>query len=149
MPEVVSIHVAPGHRSAMQPRAAISVEAGAGIVGDRYHGSRHRHLTVQARDELDAAAVVLGGPVDDAATRRNVTVATGPLPSEPGDRLRIGPVELEVVRVAAPCRVMEETLGVGGRASLRRRGGVVCRVLTSGRVRIGDEFHVVSRSEQP
>ena len=31
----------------------VEAEAGVGLVGDRYHGSRHRHYTVQAYDELD------------------------------------------------------------------------------------------------
>ena len=28
--------------------AGVEAEAGAGLVGDRYHGSRHRHVTNQA-----------------------------------------------------------------------------------------------------
>ena len=135
---VVSLHVAPQHRGAMEPRDHLVVEAGAGVVGDRFHGTRHRHVSVQARDDLDAAAADLGADVADSGTRRNVTVASGPLPTEPGSRLLVGDVVLEVVRLAAPCRVMEETLGEGGRAALRRRGGVVCRVLGSGVVRLGD-----------
>lgn len=137
-PRVVSLHVAASHRAAMEPRDRIEVEAGAGIVGDRYHGSRHRHLTVQARGDLDAAAVALGAEVPDDGTRRNVTLDAGPLPTEPGARLRVGAVDLEVVRIAAPCRVMEDSLGPGGRTALRRRGGVVCRVLGSGTVEVGD-----------
>ena len=33
----------------MRPVESVRVEAGLGIVGDRYHGSKHRHITVRPR----------------------------------------------------------------------------------------------------
>jgi hypothetical protein len=65
--------------------ASVEAEAGTGLVGDRYHGSRHRHVTVQALDDLDAAAEVLGRPVDPGLTRRNITLTSGPIPTRPGE----------------------------------------------------------------
>ena len=69
---------------------------------------------------------------------------TGPVPGEPGARIRIGDVELEVVRVAAPCRIMEASIGPGGQEALRRRGGAVFRALSSGTIRVGDPVRVVT-----
>ena len=137
-PRVVALHVADARRSPMRAVDEVVAEAGAGIVGDRYHGSRHRHVSLQSAEDLAAAAVELGRPVPPAATRRTVTVSHGAVPTEPGARVVVGEVVLEVVRLAAPCRVMEQTLGEGGRAALRRRGGSVLRVLEGGTVRLGD-----------
>ena len=134
---VTALYVAAEHHSAMEPRTSLTVEAGAGIVGDRYHGSRHRHVTVQSAADLDAAAADLGAPVTPAMTRRNVTVDV-PVPTEPGTRIVIGDVLLEVVRLAAPCKIMESSIGPGGRAALRRRGGTAFRALSSGAISIGD-----------
>lgn len=53
-------------------------------------------------------------------------------------RMSIGEVEVEVVRVAAPCRLLDDEIGPGAAAALRRRAGSVCRVLTSGTIRVGD-----------
>lgn len=137
---VHAIHVAPGRRLPTRSVEAVEAEAGAGLVGDRYHGSRHRHVTVQALDDLEAAAEVLGRPVDPGLTRRNITVDRGPLPTRPGERLRIGDVELEVVRIAAPCRLLDDDLGDGAMAALRSpRGGTVFRLLSSGTIAVGDE----------
>src|SRR4051794_24385673 len=97
---VVEIHIAPGRRLPTRSVPTVEAEAGRGLVGDRYHGSKHRHVTVQARDELDLAATDLAAEVPSGATRRNITVDHGPLPTRPGERLRIGPALLEVVRVA-------------------------------------------------
>jgi MOSC domain-containing protein YiiM len=117
----------------------VEAEAGKGIVGDRYHGTRHRHVTVQSATALAEASELLGREIPAALTRRNLTVSDGVVPRDPGSRIRIGDVLLEVVRVAAPCKLLDDTIGVGAQEALRRRGGSVCRVLESGVVRLGDE----------
>lgn len=137
-PRVVALHVAPERHAPVRAVDAVVAEAGAGLVGDRFHGSRHRHVSLQSATDLAAAADELGRPVPPGGTRRNVTLSHGVVPTQPGDRVRIGEVELEVVRVAAPCRLMEDSLGPGGRTALRRRGGSVLRVLRGGTVRVGD-----------
>ena len=137
---VHSIHLAPGRRLPTKSVASVEAEAGAGLVGDRYHGSRHRHVTVQALDDLAAAAEVLGREVDPGLTRRNLTLDHGPIPTRPGERLRIGEAELEVVRIAAPCRLLDDWLGPGAMQALKSpRGGTVFRLLTSGTIAVGDE----------
>ncbi|MCW2819077.1 MAG: sulfurase [Marmoricola sp.] len=138
VPTVVALHVAPARRAGTEQVDAVEVEAGAGIVGDRYHGTRHRHVSVQSATALADAAADLGAPVEPGATRRNVTLSHGEVPTEPGARLRIGPVLLEVVRIAAPCAVLDVSVGPGARAALRRRGGSICRVLEGGPLRVGD-----------
>ena len=59
-PRVASIHLAKATRLPMQSQEQVEVEAGKGIVGDRYHGTRHRHDTVQSRESLHDAARIFG-----------------------------------------------------------------------------------------
>jgi MOSC domain-containing protein YiiM len=118
-PTVVSIHIAPGRRLPTRSVEQVEAEAGAGLLGDRYHGSRHRHVTLQSAAALDAAAADLGAPIDPGLTRRNITIDGGQIPTRPGARVLIGEVELEVVRVAAPCRLLDDEIGPG--AGRRRR----------------------------
>ena len=61
-PTVVAIHLAPGRRLPTRSVAHVEAEAGAGLVGDRYHGSRHRHVTLQSAADLEEAAADLGAP---------------------------------------------------------------------------------------
>jgi MOSC domain-containing protein YiiM len=126
---VQSIHVAKATRLPMRAVERVTVEAGKGIVGDRYHGTKHRHVTVQSATALQEATEVFGGEV----------------PRDPGDRLRIGDVLLEVVRVAAPCKLLDDTIGRGAQEALRRRGGSVCRVLEGGEIGVGDEVELIPR----
>ena len=46
---VVALHVAKGRRLPMRAVVDVEAEAGRGLVGDRYHGSRHRHVSLQGR----------------------------------------------------------------------------------------------------
>lgn len=117
-------------------------EAGKGLVGDRYHGTKHRHVTIQSQQDLDKAAEILGHALDSGATRRNITVDEGQIPTKPGTRLRIGDVELEVVRMAAPCRLLDDWIGRGAMAAMHGCGGSVCRLLTSGTISVGDEVQL-------
>lgn len=135
---VQSIHIAAEARAPMTAVERVAAEAGLGLVGDRYHGSSKLQVTVQAAGELAAAAAEAGAEIDPGRTRRNITVTAESVPRDPGHRWRIGPVELEVVRDAPPCRRMDEIFGDGGRAALRRRAGVICMVLTDGEIAIGD-----------
>ena len=123
----------------MQAKEQVEVEAGKGIVGDRYHGTRHRHVTVQSREALDEAAAAFGREVPAHLTRRNITVSHGEIPREPGSRIRVGDVVLEAVRVAAPCKLLDDTIGAGAQEALRRRAGTVFRVLEGGAIAVGDE----------
>jgi MOSC domain-containing protein YiiM len=139
VPRLQTIHVAKGSRLPMRSVETAEVEAGKGIVGDRYHGTRHRHVSVQSAESLAQSAAEYGAEVPAALTRRNVTLDEGEVPREPGARIRVGPVLLEVVRVAAPCKLLDDTIGRGAQEALRRRGGSIFRVIEGGTIRVGDE----------
>jgi MOSC domain-containing protein YiiM len=141
-PTVVGIQIALAARLPMRSVERIDVEAGAGIVGDRYHGTRHRHLTVQSLEEIARAEEEIGHSLDAVLTRRNVTVSHGDLPRTPGTRLRLGDVELEVVRDCAPCKLLEDDLGRNAKLALHKRAGVVCRALSSGSIELGAQLEV-------
>jgi MOSC domain-containing protein YiiM len=144
---IVAIHVAPGTRLTMRPVDTAELRTGGGIVGDRYENARHRHVSLQSTEDLAASSTVLGAAIDPGSTRRNITVSGPPLPTTPGVRIIIGSaesvaddgrIELEVVRVAAPCKIMDDAVGPGAHRAMRHRGGVICRVLQGGVAAVGD-----------
>jgi MOSC domain-containing protein YiiM len=138
VPVLTSIHVAKGRRLPMRAVEGATVEAGKGIVGDRYHWARHRQVSVQSVAALRAASEAFGADVPAELTRRNLTVDDGVVPTAPGSLIRVGDVLLEVVRVAAPCKLLDDTIGRGAQEALRRRGGSICRVLEGGEIVVGD-----------
>jgi MOSC domain-containing protein YiiM len=83
--------------------------------------------------------------VAPSGTRRNLTLSHGVVPTVPGSTLRIGTVLLEVVRVAAPCKLLDDGLGPGAMDALRRgRAGSVCRVLSGGVIAVGDPVEITA-----
>lgn len=133
-----AIYLALATKLPMRAVESVEVHTGGGLVGDRYEHSKHRHVSVFSTGELAEASQRWGQPIDPAKTRRNVLLQAGLLPRTPGTRFSVGPLALEVVRDAAPCRIMDFELGDGARAALRRRGGVICRVLAGGSLEVGD-----------
>jgi len=137
-PRISEINIAPGARLPVKSVTSVQAEAGKGLVGDRYHGTKHRHVSLQSRAALEEAAAELGRPIEPGGTRRNLTIDVGEVPTTPGTRVRVGPVLLEVVRVAAPCTLLNDNLGAGAQAALRRRAGSILRVLEGGTISVGD-----------
>lgn len=140
---VVSIRISPARRLPMTDVVTVKAEAGKGLVGDRYHGSRHRHVSVQAVEDLGAAEAVFGAPIPPELTRRNITVRGVDLPTTPGERITIGDVLLEVVRIAAPCKLLDDDIGPGAKAALRRRAGTIFRLIDTGTINVGDPVRLV------
>ena len=142
MPTVAFIHVAPGSRLEMKAIDSVVADAGLGLVGDRYHGTRHRHVSVQSMASLAESSILLGLPTEPFATRRNITITDGEVLRKPGHRLSIGSVQLEVVRVAAPCRLLDDVIGTGAARALHNRAGSICRVLSDGEIAVGDAVNL-------
>ena len=135
---VVALHVSPATRLDMRAVESVEIASGHGIAGDRYENARHRHVTIQSSTELAEAAKAFGAPIDPGLTRRNITVSETPLPTSPGSRIAVGEARFEVVRIAAPCKLMDFIFGDDAKAALRRRAGVVCRTIEGGTITVGD-----------
>ena len=140
--KVAAITIAPGSRLPTHSVNSVVAEARKGLVGDRYHGSRHRQVTLQSQEALDRAAEDLGHGFDSGATRRNITVDAGEIPATPGTRITIGEAEFEVVRDAAPCRLLDDWIGPGAMKALRGRAGSALRVLRTGTIQVGDTVEI-------
>ena len=145
--QVVGLQVALAARMEMRVLESIEILDGHGITGDRYENARHRQVTVQSLEEIAMAEEEVGRDLDAVLTRRNITVDTGLLDRTPGSRIRIGAddngwVELEVVRDAAPCKLLEDTLGRDAKLALSKRAGVVYRTISGGTIKVGDTMVV-------
>jgi len=131
----------------MRPVDEVDVRTQGGLVGDRYENSRHRHISLFSTGEMADASERFGEVIDPALTRRNVLIDGGLLPRTPGTLLALGELELEVVRDAAPCKMLDMEIGDGAKTAMRRRAGVICRVLRGGRLALGDRLAELSAAD--
>ena len=125
---------------------AVSLERG--LEGD-HKGLKFpkRAITVLANEDWLRALEELSGL--DAARlswtvrRANLLVEGVALPKGRGGRLRVGPVLLEVTYPTQPCQRMEEAYpGLLKALHPDWRGGITCRVLAAGSLRLGDAVDV-------
>lgn len=138
-PTILAIYLAAATRLPMKAVPLAEAKTGGGLSGDRYEGAKHRHLSLFTTGELAAASEHFGQTIDPALTRRNILLDAGVLPRSPGHRMSVGSLVVEVVRDAAPCRMLDMEIGDGARTAMRRRAGVICRVLRGGTIAVGDE----------
>ncbi len=115
---------------------------GRGLVGDRYFDFKENYkgqisfISVEAIEEMEST---LGVSVQDHSLfRRNVVVSGVDLNSLVGQDFRIGEVELRGVEQCKPCFWMDEAVGEGAFKALENRGGLRCRILSSGRLEKGE-----------
>ncbi len=140
MSEVVALQIALAARMDMRSIDSVEIADGHGITGDRYENARHRQVTVQTLEEIALAEAEIGRALDAIHTRRNITLDAGLLDRTPGSRIVVGDVELEVVRDAAPCKLLEDNMGRDAKLALHKRAGVVYRTIRGGTISLGDRL---------
>ena len=120
----------------------VMVDIAHGIAGDVRGAKPGRQVTVLFREGWEAACGELGVDLPWLLRRANLFVEGVEIPRE-GRRLLIGELTLEVIQETQPCGLMEAAHR-GLRAALKPewRGGVCCKVLKGGVVRIGDEVRI-------
>jgi len=139
------IGVRPERRAPLLPRERVEAVAGSGLTGDHYATKTNgkRQVTLIQAEDLAVIAQLLGiSAVAAESVRRNIVVSGINLLALRQRRFLIGSVLLEGSGLCAPCSRMEEVLGPGGYNAMRGHGGIVCRILDSGEIRLGDAVSV-------
>lgn len=120
----------------------VSVEAAeltdAGLGGDHARAGK-RALTLIQAEHLPVIAALAGvREVAPDILRRNVVVSGINLTSLRNHPIQIGKAVVEITAPCAPCSRMEAALGRGGYNAMRGHGGWCARVLSPGRIAVGD-----------
>jgi len=117
-----------------------------GLLNDRYNkgdSEGKRQVTLIQHEHLQAVASFLGREkIDPSLVRRNIVVKGINLRALIGQQFTIGEALLETTGYCHPCQQMEENLGKGGYNAMRGHGGITCRVLKEGKIKIGDKVSV-------
>jgi MOSC domain-containing protein YiiM len=144
---LVWIGVRPERRKPMREVAEARLEAGKGLIGDRWRGTATgaRQVTLVAAEHLRAIACYLAiDSVAPARLRRNLLIEGVNLLAMKGHRFRIGDALLEHSGECHPCSRMEEEFGPGGYSAVRGHGGITARVIEDGAIRLHDMLIRVS-----
>ena len=102
-----------------------------------------RQVLLMDHETLEEFGIAPGRARENITTRG---IALGTLPL--GQRLRAGEVLLEVTKPCTPCHQMDE-IWKGLQEAIRGRRGLLCRVITSGRIRRGDRVEIEEKARPP
>src|SRR5262245_60589662 len=142
MGHLLAIARAPAKRGALMPLSEAVVGISDGVAGDARGAKAGRQVTVVFREGWEAACRELGVDLPWTTRRANLLIEGVPVPRE-GRRLVIGPLVLEVTQETQPCQVMEAAhRGLRAALTPEWRGGVSCRVVQGGTIRIGDRVEI-------
>lgn len=109
-----------------------------GVVGDWRGKPGKRQVTLMSLADWQAACDELGVELPWQTRRANLLVDEIPLYRSTGARIHIGDVVLEVTGETDPCERMEQAQpGLFSALAKQWRGGVTCRVVANGVVRVG------------
>ena len=126
-------------RLPMQAVESIEAEAGLGFL-DCAHARKNsgRQILLVDKETLDAMQLH-PGIIRENITTEGLNVNGLAM----GEQLRIGPVLLQVSAVCTPCDQLEK-VRPGLRREMYGRRGMLCRVLESGVIRVGDAIRRVA-----
>lgn len=125
---------------------AVKVDAGKGIVGDRYYGKRGEiglNITFIESEEIDAFNVNFGQHISPFDTRRNIVTQGVRLNQLVGKEFMIGDIRFLGVELCEPCASLGKLLANDSLSAPQvvkawlNRGGLRANVLTTGILRVG------------
>ena len=115
---------------------------GRGLVGDRYFDFKDNYkgqLSLISLEDIEAMESELGiKGADHSKFRRNLVVSGVDLNALVGKEFKIGDVRLLGTEKCKPCFWMNEAIAPGAHEALEERGGLRCRILSSGQLKKGD-----------
>ena len=152
---VAGIYITPEAGALPQQAERVRTTAGRGIEGDRYQSetgtwSQHpgggRHLTLIAKEDLDAVARETGIRLSPAESRRNVLTTGVPLTELLGKRFLVGTTLCVGIRLCEPCSYLESKTKTGVVDAFVHRAGLRAEILESGTIAVGDSLRQVEAS---
>jgi len=146
--ELTWIGVRPERKAVMHELTSAMAHQDLGLEGDhrlkKTPGSG-RQVTLISQEYIDMISHYLGGKaVYPNTLRRNLVVKNINLSALRYQQFQIGDAVFEAGALCHPCQRMEAALGKGGIAAMMGHGGLCCKVIKTGEIKIGDAVNLVS-----
>lgn len=148
---VVGIYTAPTAGSTLQPVPKASLEAGKGLVGDRYYAQvgtfskkvmlPDAEITLIESEEIDRFNLNQQVSYQPAAFRRNIVTCGIRLNELVGKRFWVGSALLEGKRLCEPCGHLAKLVSSTVVEGMVHRSGLRAQIVRGATVSIGDKIH--------
>jgi len=140
--EVFKLGITKNNNKKIDEVNSIDLIANKGIVGDRYFkdfSDPMSQLTLIESENIDDYNRRYNLNIDYLDFRRNIITKDIKLNNYIDKKILIGKVEVEVIDLCRPCRFLQEKLNKKNIIKeFLRKGGLRCRILSSGTIKVGD-----------
>ena len=145
------IGIRPGHKQPMLELSVCMANAEQGLAGDhrcsKTPGSS-RQVSIISSEFIQCIELHLHNtPIDPKLLRRNLVITGINLNALRYQQFAIGEAVFEATALCHPCSRMEQALGPGAVAAMLGLGGLCCKILNSGLIKLGDSVTVLSRQD--
>ena len=144
MSKVYQIGISDSYNKNIEQKEIIDLIAGKGIVGDRYFrdfNGDNEQITLIESENVDYYNNKFKKNFNYLDFRRNIVTKNILLNDLIGKTLIIGEIKIRVNNLCRPCKDLQNKLGESNIIKeFLRRGGVRCEILTSGKIKVGDEI---------
>ena len=149
MGEVLEIWISPETGGENESCEAVRAVAGEGLEGDRYRrsGKPDQEITLIESEQLRWFEQEHGLPFPTSQTRRNILTGDIPLNDLIGRRILIGESIIEGMRLCEPCKTLQKRTGLPVLPAMINRGGLNCRIIQGGEIRIGDTIEPIKEDD--
>ncbi|WP_283787512.1 MOSC domain-containing protein [Bermanella sp. WJH001] len=146
--ELTWIGVRPARREPMLSLAQTKAVEELGLEGDhrmaKTPGSG-RQVTLISEEFIGQISHFLGGkPVPPERLRRNLVVKNINLNALRYQNFQIGDAIFQAGALCHPCTRMEQALGKGAIAAMMGYGGLCCKIIRSGEIKVGDSVELIT-----
>lgn len=148
---ILAIYIAPAANAQAISLNTAELQAGRGIVGDRYYqengtfseklrGKPDKEITLIESEQIDRFNNENGFLFDYGYGdfRRNLITQGIGLNALVGQRFRVGQTELEGIRLCEPCSHLAKIIGQQVLQQMRHKAGLRARIVSGGTVTVGD-----------
>lgn len=141
---VEKIYITRQRRQAPQAVDSVKLEAGRGILGDRYHHRaaedevQQNHLSLISKEELDAFLARHKVEIEYGNFRRNILTTGIDLNSLLGKRFKVGQALCQGIELCEPCAFLAATVHRAVLPELEEKAGIRAIILEGGNLQVGN-----------
>ena len=142
MPKVIKIGITKNNNQEIVNVSEIELIAGKGIKGDRHfqdYNDPYNQLSIIESENINEYNKKYDLNIPYLNFRRNIITEGIKLNDLIEKKILIGEIQLNVIDLCRPCRHLAEKLGKDNIIKeFLRKGGLRCRILSSGTIKVGD-----------
>lgn len=157
---VAGIYIASSAASPLQSVGQANLEAGRGLVGDRYYagtgtfseklkGKPDSEVTLIEQEEIERFNSVAKSSWSDGEFRRNIVTSGARLNELVGRQFSVGGTLLEGIRLCEPCSHLARLMSPAVVGAMVHRSGLRARIISGGPIRRGDRIEERSTVRPP